>query len=145
MTTISAVTQETRGAHAATARLRRPVRDRVAGAPISWGVCEVPGWGYQLDAETGARRRCGSWGWRPPSSARPASSRPTRAARADQLVSYGLGAVGGFLPVLLHDPDHDPLPEVERFIDACLATGAEVVVLAAFTGVEGYDDAPGAR
>ena len=20
----------------------------IAGAPISWGVCEVPGWGYQL-------------------------------------------------------------------------------------------------
>ena len=25
------------------------LRDRVAGAPISWGVCEVPGWGHQLD------------------------------------------------------------------------------------------------
>src|SRR5436190_1346742 len=24
---------------------------RIAGAPISWGVCEVPGWGYQLPAE----------------------------------------------------------------------------------------------
>jgi inosose dehydratase len=26
--------------------------DRVAGAPISWGVCEVPGWGRQLPAAT---------------------------------------------------------------------------------------------
>ncbi len=24
---------------------------RLAGAPISWGVCEVPGWGYQLAAD----------------------------------------------------------------------------------------------
>ncbi|MGH9258756.1 MAG: inosose dehydratase, partial [Acidimicrobiales bacterium] len=24
--------------------------DRVAGAPISWGVCEVPGWGRALPA-----------------------------------------------------------------------------------------------
>ena len=24
---------------------------RMAGAPISWGVCEVPGWGYQLPAD----------------------------------------------------------------------------------------------
>ncbi len=24
---------------------------RLAGAPISWGVCEVPGWGHQLDVE----------------------------------------------------------------------------------------------
>ena len=23
-------------------------RRRLAGAPISWGVCEVPGWGRQL-------------------------------------------------------------------------------------------------
>ena len=21
---------------------------KIAGAPISWGVCEVPGWGYQM-------------------------------------------------------------------------------------------------
>jgi inosose dehydratase len=25
-----------------------PLVDRTAGAPISWGVCEVPGWGLQL-------------------------------------------------------------------------------------------------
>ena len=24
---------------------------RVAGAPISWGVCEVPDWGWQMPAE----------------------------------------------------------------------------------------------
>jgi len=23
-------------------------QNRIAGAPISWGVCEVPNWGYQL-------------------------------------------------------------------------------------------------
>jgi hypothetical protein len=22
--------------------------DKIAGAPISWGVCEAPGWDYQL-------------------------------------------------------------------------------------------------
>jgi inosose dehydratase len=63
-------------------------------------------------------------------------------ARAQQLASYGLRAVGGFLPVVLHDPGHDPLPEVDRFIDVCRATGAGVVVLAAVTGVEGYDGRP---
>ena len=28
-------------------RMRRepPLAERIAGAPISWGVCEVPGWG----------------------------------------------------------------------------------------------------
>jgi inosose dehydratase len=24
---------------------------KIAGAPISWGVCEVPGWGYQLSPQ----------------------------------------------------------------------------------------------
>jgi hypothetical protein len=28
-----------------------PRAPRLAGAPISWGVCEVPGWGLQLDRE----------------------------------------------------------------------------------------------
>ena len=29
-----------------------PLEERVAGAPISWGVCEVPGWGWQHDPAT---------------------------------------------------------------------------------------------
>ena len=24
---------------------------RIAGAPISWGVCEVPGWGFQMSPD----------------------------------------------------------------------------------------------
>ena len=28
-----------------------PAQNRIAGAPISWGVCEVPNWGYQLTPE----------------------------------------------------------------------------------------------
>ena len=24
---------------------------KIAGAPISWGVCEVPDWGYQMAPE----------------------------------------------------------------------------------------------
>ena len=41
------------------ARGDRPMTDlalRIAGAPISWGVCEVPGWGWQLRPRDGARR-----------------------------------------------------------------------------------------
>ncbi len=119
----------------------RPLGSRVAGAPISWGVCEVPGWGFQIEATTVlddmralglAATEFGPDGFL---EAEPA-------AKAEQLAEYGLQAVGGFLPVLLHDPGHDPLPEVDRFIDSCLACGAGVVVLAAYTGVDGYDDRP---
>jgi sugar phosphate isomerase/epimerase len=31
------------------------VTARIAGAPISRGVCEVPGWGYQLRPDRAAR------------------------------------------------------------------------------------------
>jgi len=143
MATIAPVTQETVPARAAhpDRSPRRPVRERVAGAPISWGVCEVPGWGYQLDAPT-VLTQMRELGLAATEFGPDGFLDTDPAARADQLASYGLRAVGGFLPVLLHDAARDPLPEVGRFIDASLATGAGVVVLAAYTGVDGYDERP---
>ena len=120
---------------------RAAVRDRVAGAPISWGVCEVPAWGFQLDADR-VLTEMRDLGLAATELGPDGFLADSPRAKAEQLASYGLSAVGGFLPVLLHDPAHDPMPEVDRFIDSCLATGAGVVVLAAFTGVEGYDDRP---
>jgi inosose dehydratase len=139
VTTIAAVTQET--AHAGPDSTRRPVRERVAGAPISWGVCEVPGWGYQLDAET-VLAQMRELGLAATEFGPDGFLADEPGDKAAQLSSFGLRAVGGFLPVLLHDPHHDPLPEVDRFIDACLATGAGVIVLAAYTGEDGYDERP---
>jgi inosose dehydratase len=115
--------------------------DRIAGAPISWGVCEVPGWGYQLPpsrvlaemAEVGlAATELGPDGFLP---AEPA-------AMADVLARHRLTAVGGFTPLLLHVPDHDPVPEVEKLLQAYAATGSDVLVLSAVTGSDGYDSRP---
>lgn len=115
--------------------------DRIAGAPISWGVSETPGWGHQLPAtrvlaemsDLGlAATEFGPDGFLPDAPAE----------KAETLAGYGLRAVGGFLPVLLHDADTDPLPEVDRFIDALIASAASVVVLAAHSGSDGYDDRP---
>lgn len=114
---------------------------RVAGAPISWGVCEVPGWGHQFEPgrvlremhELGlAATEFGPVGFLPEDPR----------ALTTMLAEHGLHAVGGFLPVLLHDPKSDPLPAVDAFADTCLETGASVVVLAAYTGVDGYDERP---
>jgi inosose dehydratase len=145
VTTISPVTQEITGSAAPSGAgsvpERAAVRDRVAGAPISWGVSEVPGWGFQLDADR-VLTEMSDLGLAATEFGPEGFLESSPRARAAQLASYGLQAVGGFLPVLLHDPGHDPLPEVNRFVDGCLATGAHVVVLAAFTGVEGYDARP---
>lgn len=118
-----------------------PLPSRVAGAPISWGVCEVPNWGHQLSPER-VLEEMRSVGLAATEFGPVGFLAEEPAARKDQLDSYGLRAVGGFLPVLLHDETHDPMPEVDSFIDGCLASGAGVVVLAAYTGVDGYDARP---
>jgi inosose dehydratase len=114
---------------------------RIAGAPISWGVCEVPGWGYQLSSarvltemrEAGlTATELGPDGFLP---ADPAEL-------ATMLSGYGLSCVGGFVPVLLHDAGHDPLDELHGPLESLVAAGADVVVLAASTGAEGYDSRP---
>ncbi|HZG90158.1 MAG TPA: sugar phosphate isomerase/epimerase [Pseudonocardia sp.] len=117
------------------------IMDRVAGAPISWGVCEVPGWGHQLAPERvlAEMREVGlaatEFG---PDGFLPADPQQ----KATTLGGYGLAAVGGFVPVLLHDRDHDPLPGVGRELDGFVAAGAGVLVLAAASGRHGYDSRP---
>jgi inosose dehydratase len=114
---------------------------RIAGAPISWGVCEVPGWGYQLapDRVLAEMRQVGLAATElGPDGFLPAQ--PDAMTRV--LDHHGLRAVGGFTPLLLHVPGHDPLPEAERLLRGYDATGAKVLVLSAVTGAEGYDSRP---
>jgi sugar/nucleoside kinase (ribokinase family) len=114
------------------------IADRLAGAPISWGVCEVPGWGWQLDSavvlsqmrEVGlVATEFGPDGFLPDD--------PQDKAKA--LADKGLRAVGGFVPVVLHDPGVDPVREVEQALAGFTAAGAGTLVLAAATGTDGYD------
>ena len=120
---------------------RTPLRERIAAAPISWGVCEVPGWGWQHTPATvlGQMRGLGlaatEFG---PEGFLPDDPE----AKAATLAEHGLAAVGQFVPVVLHDPAVDPLRVVEEAMTGLLAAGADVVVLAAATGAEGYDDRP---
>jgi inosose dehydratase len=74
----------------------------MAAAPISWGICEVPGWGLQLpvDRVLGEMRdlglhrtELGAAGWLPDTA-------PSINAK---LSEYGLGAVAAFVPLALHD------------------------------------------
>ncbi|NEA26693.1 TIM barrel protein [Actinomadura bangladeshensis] len=120
------------------------IKDRVAGAPISWGVCEVPGWGHQLaPARVLAEMRdlglaATEFG---PDGFLPAGA----AERAALLAGYGLRAVGGFAPVVLHDPDRDPLPDVRRILSGFGVERSNdrlTLVLAAVTGLDGYDERP---
>ena len=102
--------------------------DRIAGAPISWGVCEVPGWGLQLDPERVLSEMAalglkatefGPQGWLPLDGAQ------ARAA----LDRHGLRLVGGFVPVVAHTDDLSATREHARRAAAQLAdAGADVFV-----------------
>jgi inosose dehydratase len=114
---------------------------RIAGAPISWGVCEVPGWGYQLPPDRVLREmhevglsatELGPDGFLPTDPA----------AMAGVLQQHRLQAIGGFTPVLLHRPDHDPLPHVAVVLERFAATGSTVLVLSADSGLACYDTRP---
>ncbi|MFF7154963.1 TIM barrel protein [Streptomyces sp. NPDC008139] len=110
-------------------------RERIAGAPISWGVCEVPGWGHQLTPErvlaemTELGISASEFG-------------PDGFLPGPLLAAHGVTAVGGFVPAVLHDPGHDPLPDIRADLDRFTAAGARTLVLAAATGLDGYDERP---
>jgi inosose dehydratase len=103
---------------------------RVAAAPISWGVCEVPGWGLMLPPERVLREMAalgftatelGPVGWLP---LEPVELR-------QQLDRHGLRLVGGFVPLVLHEADLEPTrAEAERIGRALAAAGGEVFVAA---------------
>ena len=77
---------------------------QLAGAPISWGVCEANGWGYQLDSErvlTEMREigitatELGPDGYLPQDAK----------ALATLLASHDLTLCGAFVPLVLHKRD----------------------------------------
>ncbi|MFI0349136.1 TIM barrel protein [Actinomadura sp. 9N407] len=124
---------------------------KVAGAPISWGICEVPGWGHQMAPRRvlAEMRDLGLTA----TELGPAGFLPDDpAGRARLLAEYGLALVGAFVPVVLHDPAHDPLPGIDRALDDLDdlddldgqdGTGEDaMLILAAATGIDGYDQRP---
>jgi len=96
-----------------------PVSGRkLAGAPISWGVCEVPGWGRMLPPE------------------RVLAEMASLGLSATEMgpVRHGLGLVGAFVPVVLHQPSLDQARAVlDEVMPLMTALGGEVLVAAAVT------------
>jgi inosose dehydratase len=99
---------------------------RLAGAPISWGVCEVPGWGLQLTPERVLAEMAdlgltatelGPQGWL-----------PLDGAEVKRVLDrYGLRLVGGFVPIVLREPDAE---HAKRAAHQLAQAGGEVFVAA---------------
>jgi inosose dehydratase len=114
--------------------------DRIAGAPISWGVDGSPGWGHLMNrdrvmqemVDVGLRAtELGPDGYLP--------------LEADELVQYvgqyGLTVVGGFVPAVLYRPDllDEQLAYARRAAHQLAAGGAKILVLGPATAQAGYD------
>jgi inosose dehydratase len=107
---------------------------RLAGAPISWGVCEVPGWGIELAPrrvlgemqQLGlAATELGSDGYLPTDPAE----------LKDLCAEFNLEMIGGFVPLVLHQAvELDATIEAARRTAQLMsAAGATVFVTSAVT------------
>lgn len=113
---------------------------RVAGAPITWGVCEVPGWGHQMAAER-VLSEMRSVGLRA-TELGPEGFLPRGSERA-LLDANGLALVAGFVPAVLHDPAslERELAKVDAAAQTIASLGGGMLVLAASSGEHGYEGA----
>ena len=112
---------------------------RIAGAPVSWGVIEIPDWGYQMPADR-VLKEASSLGLSAV-EAGPEGLLPSDPSEvSDLLARYDLKLVGGFVPAVLHEPGvrEGQLEIVERRARFFAAAGADVVVLAVMSGSDDF-------
>lgn len=114
--------------------------DRIAGAPITWGVDGSPGWGHLMDpdrvlaemVEVGLTA----------TELGPDGYLPTDPGELQEyLRPFGLSIVGGFVPATLHRQDQveAELEYVERACRQLASTGSKVMVLGPASHLPGYD------
>lgn len=113
--------------------------DRVAAAPISWGICEAPGWGLQLPVdrvlsearELGIKAiEQGALGWLPTDPI---------ALRA-KLTEYDMQLLGGFVPLVLHDAEQrdEMLVVADQVASNMEAAGGSFFVTAAVGSLDDW-------
>jgi inosose dehydratase len=115
------------------------VSTRIAGAPVSWGVIEIPDWGYQMPADR-VLKEASSLGLSAV-EAGPEGLLPSDPSEvSDLLARYDLKLVGGFVPAVLHEPGvrEEQLELVGRRARFFAAAGADVVVLAVMSGSDDF-------
>jgi inosose dehydratase len=107
-----------------------PVR-RLAGAPISWGVCEVPGWGRMLPPDR-VLSEMASLGLAA-TELGPLGYLSLDADRVRELLDrHGLGLAAAFVPLVLHEESlEETRATVDQVAPLLASLGGEVLVAAA--------------
>ena len=113
-------------------RTRSRITERLAAGPISWGVCEVPDWGLQLPPDR-VLSEMRSLGIVATESGPDGYLGSDVASVRELLERHGLELVGGFLPVVLHDPAEldASLEKVRRTASLFAELGGRVLCSAA--------------
>lgn len=114
--------------------------DRIAGAPISWGVDGSPGWGHLMPRERvlAEMKEIGLSA----TELGPDGYLPTDVGELKEMLDrYGLKMVGGFVPAVLYRRDlaDEQLGYVDRAAAQLAGTGAEIMVLGPDSHHAGYD------
>ena len=118
-----------------------PLNSRIAGAPASWGICELPGWGYQFspDRVLSEMQQLGLTATElGPDDFFPLDPQE----KVELLATYGLTALGAFCPLILFDTERPVRDIVQRTLETFNLLGARTMVIAAATGTDSYDERP---
>jgi inosose dehydratase len=114
--------------------------ERVAGAPITWGVDGSPGWGFLMDRDRVMREMVESG--LSATELGPDGYLPTDPAELqDYLAGFDLSIVGGFVPALLYRQGgiDEQLAYVTRAARQLASSGSQVLVLGPSSANPGYD------
>jgi inosose dehydratase len=114
--------------------------ERVAGAPITWGVDGSPGWGHLMGRDRVLREMVES-GLRA-TELGPDGYLPTDRIKLQEFLDqFEMSIVGGFVPALLYRPDRidRELDYVTRASHQLASTGSKVLVLGPSSHHAGYD------
>ncbi len=112
------------------------IDDRLAGAPISWGACEVPGWGIMPSVDR-VLAEMAELGLKGTELGAPGFF-PDDPERIDALLTRnGLELVGGFVALVLHEPDLiGTIDEARRAASLIAGAGGEMFVVGVVQDME---------
>jgi inosose dehydratase len=123
-------------AHAGETRATRRIDDRLAGAPISWGACEIPGWGV-MPSPDGVLAEMAELGLRGTELGAPGFFPDDPERISELLTRYGLELVGGFVALVLHEPDLSAaIDEARRSARLISDAGGRMFVVASVQDLE---------
>ena len=103
--------------------------DRIASAPISWGICEVPDWGHMLPTDRVLAEMTGL-GISATEYGAPGFLPTDPEGIRGVLDGHGMSLLGGFTPLVLHDPARrdEALARTRAVVDLFSRAGATTFV-----------------